>query len=224
MEWDSLKYWQTGEWQVVQERLDDIEQSGSLFNPKRELLFAALDWTPFDKVKVVVYGQDPYPDRQHACGIAFSIPNGAVGAGMSLPPTLDSIFNEYSSDLHYPTPTRTDLSSWCSQGVLLWNVIPSCTWFKSMSHDWPEWAPLTEEITKRLSDEGDKVFVFLGSVAKRFVKYVNEENNTILCHSHPIPSANLNSHSPFRGSRVFSNINHHLVQTHNREPINWRLS
>lgn len=227
MQWDNLKYWNTGEWQVIQERLDDYDQAHRLYNPRREQLFSALDWTPFDKVKVVIYGQDPYPDRSMACGLAFSVPNGTVVNGHALPPTLNNIFKEYSDDLHYPVPTRTDLSIWAERGVLLWNVIPTCEWSyekaKPLSHDWPEWAPLTEEITRRLSDEGDKVFVFMGSVAKRFVKFVNEEANTIIHTSHPVPRANLNSHNPFIGSRVFSNVNHHLVQSHHKSPIDWRL-
>lgn len=223
MTWDELKYWNTGEWQVVQEHLDDLDQAGDLYCPRREQMFAALDWTPFDKVKVVIYGQDPYPDRAMACGLAFSVPNGTIVSGNALPPTLANIFKEYSEDLHYPIPASTTLTPWADRGVLLWNVIPSCRWQKSMSHDWPEWTPLTEEITRRLSDEGDKVFVFLGSVAKRFVKFVNEKDNTIILTSHPVPRANLVSHNPFIGSRLFSNINHHLVQTHHKDPIDWKL-
>lgn len=221
--WDQLKYWNTGEWQVIQERFDDIERAGNLFNPRRELLFAALDATPFDKVKVAIYGQDPYPDRNHACGLAFSIPNGMVSDGLSIPPTLDSIFNEYVSDLHYPFPSKTDLITWANRGVLLWNAVPSCLWKKSMSHDWPEWAELTKEITRRLSDKGDIVFVFMGGVARRSVKDVNQDHNTVLETSHPIPRANINSHIPFRGSRIFSLINDRLVQKHKQSPIDWKL-
>lgn len=223
MEWDDLKYWNTGEWQVIQERLDDYDKAFTIYNPRRELIFSALDWTPFDKVKVVMYGQDPYPDRAMACGLAFSIPNGTVRVGNALPPTLEQIFKEYCEDLHYPFPASTTLTPWADRGVLLWNVIPTCAHQKSMSHDWPEWTPLTEEITRRLSDEGDKVFVFMGSVAKRFTKFVSEKDNTIILTSHPSPRGSLNSSYPFRGSRVFSNINHHLVQTHHKSPIDWRL-
>lgn len=218
-----MKYWQTGEWQVVQERLDDLEKAGNVFNPKRELLFAALDWTPFDKVKVAIYGQDPYPDRSLACGLAFSVPNGSIIPGASLPPTLDSVFNEYTRDLHYPYPTKTDLSKWAEQGVLLWNSIPSCRWQKSMSHDWPEWAELTKEITIKLSDKKDIVFVFMGGVARRNVRYVDQTHNTVLECSHPVPRANINATVPFRGSRIFSTINDRLTKEHKHGPIDWRL-
>lgn len=224
--WDQLDYWNSGEWQVVQERLDDIEKRGDLFNPRRELLFAALDATPYDKVKVAVYAQDPYPDRSLACGVALSVPNGTISEGQALPPTLDSLFNEYVSDLHYPYPIKTDLITWANRGVLLWNTIPSCAWQKSMSHDWPEWAELTKEITKRLSDKGDIVFVFMGSVAKRSIKDVNKEHNTVIETAHPVASVryrNRNLLNPFSNSRIFSRINDRLCSVHKQSPINWKL-
>lgn len=224
--WDDLDYWNSGEWQVVQERLDDIEKAGNLFNPKRELLFAALDATPYDKVKVAIYGQDPYPDRSCACGLAFSAPNGTVRNGLLAPPTLDNIFVEYCSDLHYPRPIGTSLALWAERGVLLWNAIPSCAWQKSLSHDWPEWAILTQEITRRLSDKGDIVFVFMGGIARRSVKDVDQENNTVIETSHPVTASRSYGRQPslpFKGSRIFSTINDKLVKTHHKEPINWRL-
>lgn len=221
--WDQLDYWNSGEWQVVQERLDDLDKKNELYNPRREDLFNALDWTSFDKVKVAIYGQDPYPDRNCACGIAFSIPNGSIPTGVQIPPTLDSLLHEYVNDLHYPYPARTSLKPWATQGVLLWNAIPSCLWKKSMSHDWPEWAELTKEITRRLSDKGDIVFVFMGGVARRSVKDVNQDHNTVLETSHPIPRASINSNIPFRGSRIFSLINDRLVQKHKQSPIDWKL-
>lgn len=221
--WDELNYWKSGEWQVIQERFDDRDKAFKLYNPRRELLFAALDATPFDKVKVAIYGQDPYPDRNCCSGIAFDIPNGTIREGFQKPPTLDNLFMEYCDDLHYSYPNSTSLLKWTQQGVLLWNVIPSCEWQKSMSHDWPEWAPLTEEITRRLSDEGDKVFSLMGGVAQRFIKYIKEKDNTIICTSHPVPRASIKSHIPFRGSRIFSHINSALVQDHNGDPIDWKL-
>lgn len=221
--WDDLNYWKSGEWQVIQERLDDMDKAFSLYNPRRELLFSALDHTPFASVKVAIYGQDPYPDRSLACGLAFSIPNGRITNNLSLPPTLDSIFREYCDDLHNPYPVKTDLSRWAEQGVLLWNAIPSCKWQQSMSHDWPEWAELTKEITIKLSDKKDIVFVFMGGVARRYVKHVNVEHNSIIETSHPVPRANIRSLLPFRGSRVFSNINDKLVTVHRQSPIDWKL-
>jgi len=221
--WDKLDYWNSGEWQVVQERLDDIDKSHDLYNPRRELMFAALDATPFSKVKVAIYGQDPYPDRSCACGLAFSIPTGTIAAGLQPPPTFNTLVAEYVDDLHYPSPSSTSLMLWAERGVLLWNAIPSCDKGKSLSHDWPEWALLTKEITTRLSDKGDVVFVFCGGVARRSVKDVNLEHNSVLEVSHPSPRASRNSIYPFRGSRIFSTVNDRLTQKHRLNPINWKL-
>lgn len=222
-DWPQLKFWQSGEWQVVQERLDDFEKDGKLFNPRRELLFAALDATPFPKVKVVICGQDPYPDWFMASGVAFSIPNGTIPKGQQLPPTLDTIYEEYCSDLHYPRPGGTSLMAWADRGVLLWNAIPTCATGKSLSHDWPEWHELTREIVERLSDAHDIVFVFMGQIAQRFTKYVDEKHNTVLRTCHPSPRAHLFSHAPFLGSRIFSTINSKLVQDHRKDPVDWSL-
>lgn len=225
--WDDLDYWNSGEWQVVQERLDDLDKAHELYNPRREDLFKALDNTPFDKVKVAFYGQDPYPDRECASGPAFHIPNSIITPGEALPPTLDNIFNEYCNDLHYPRPTGTSLNLWMDRGVLLWNAIPSCAWKKSLSHDWDEWKLLTQEITQRLSHKGDIVFVFMGGIARRNVKYVDQEHNTVFETAHPVAGIKHRGRSvnlPFLGSRIFSHINDKLVQRHKSSPINWKLS
>lgn len=220
--WEDMDYWQSGEWQVVEERLDDADKAGKLYNPSREFLFAALDATPFDRVKVAFIGQDPYPDRNMACGLAFSVPNGTIPTGHALPPTLDNMFKELVNDLHYPFPTRTDLLPWAHRGVLLWNAIPSCGWRDSMSHDWYEYVPLTSEIIRRLSDKGKIVFVFMGGVARRYAHIVDTNKNTSIEVSHPIPRASIRSATPFTGSRIYSSVNDHLSK-YKVEPIDWKL-
>lgn len=226
--WEDLDYWTSGEWQVIQERLDDLDRDHKLYNPSRELLFAALDATPFDSVKVVFVGQDPYPDRNMACGLAFSIPNGTIPTGNAFPPTLDNMFKEYVNDLHHPLPDRTDLLPWAHRGVLLWNAIPSCRWRASMSHDWSEYVPLTAEILRRLSTKGKIVFVFMGGVARRYAHLVDTEKdgdfpkNFSIEVSHPVPRASIRSAVPFTGSRIYSRVNDHLTDL-GVEPINWKL-
>lgn len=220
--WEDMDYWQSGEWQVIQERLDDLDTAVKLYNPRRELLFAALDFTPFNKVKVVFVGQDPYPDRNMACGRAFAVPNGTIPTGHSLPPTLDNIFKEYVNDLHYNYPIRTDLLPWSDRGVLLWNAIPSCDWRVSMSHDWYEWVPLTTEILRRLSNKGKIVFVFMGGVARRYTHVVDRDRNAIIEISHPVPRASIRSATPFTGSRIFSTVNDKLT-TFEIDPVDWKL-
>lgn len=219
--WDQMDYWQSGEWQVIQEKLDDMDHDFRLYNPRRELMFAALDATPFDKVKVAVVAQDPYLDDNCACGLAFSVPNGTIPAGVMVPPTLDNLFREYVNDLHYDYPKRTNLDNWAERGVLLWNAIPTCQRQQSMSHDWPEYEPLTREIITRLNDRS-VVFVFMGGVARRYVKYANEKYNTILETSHPVPRASKHSVVPFTNSRIFTRINAALTRL-GKGPIDWKL-
>lgn len=217
--WPDLKFWETGECQVVMERLSDLRKARKVHNPSRENLFRALQLTPFDKVKVVICGQDPYPDSRYATGLAFSIPPECK----DWPPTLTNLLKEYSSDLFLPEPGTGDLSKWAAEGVLLWNVIPSCLAGASMSHEWNEWADLTVEILKKLSDKPQKdvVFCFLGGVARGYVTYVDDQNDIIQC-SHPSPRGSLKAKDPFIGSRIFSTINDKLV-AQGVSPINWRL-
>jgi uracil-DNA glycosylase len=219
MTWDELAFWQLGDWQAVQERLDDLDEHNTLYNPDRSSLFAALDAVEFESVRVCILGQDPYPIRRYATGVAFSIPKDAP----YFPPTLENIFREYRDDLHYPLPTSGCLLKWCEQGVLLWNVIPTCQTGKSMSHDWVEWTFLTQEIIEKLSSENNCVFVALGNTAQKYLKYIKEpEDNRIIMTSHPSPLASGKSAHPFFGSRMFSTINMKLREI-NYDPIDWRL-
>lgn len=217
MTWDDLSFWNTGEWQVVQERLDDMDKSKKTYNPDRELLFAALDEVPFEDVKVMVMGQDPYPNHNNCTGVAFSIPK----TSKSYPATLANLFQEYSTDLGYSYPMSGDLTNWCAEGVLLWNATPSCAAGKPGSHDWVEWDLLTKEIIENLSKKGI-VFVFLGGRAHAYAKFVDTTVNRVICLSHPSPLGFKKSRVPFFGSRMFSTINAKLVEL-KRPSINWRL-
>lgn len=218
MTWDDLDYWRSGEWQVIQEKIDGLEKAGRVLNPKREDLFSALDATPFESVRVGIFGQDPYPSHKHANGSAFSVPQTIK----TLPPTALAIAQEYQSDLGLPAPGHLFLKRWQDQGVLLWNVIPSCEEGRSLSHeDWHEWSYLTTEIVKTLSNKGI-VFAFLGSRARDYAKFVEEEKNTVIQTSHPSPRGSLKSNCPFVGSRLFSRINAALCEK-GVEKIDWRL-
>lgn len=215
-----LKYWQTGEWQVVNERLKDMEKDHVRYNPTRSELFRSLQATKPEDVRVVILGQDPYPQSKYATGYSFSIPKEIEGS--DFPPTLQTIFREYTSDLHYEYPKSGDLHRWTEQGVLLWNAIPSCTANKSLSHDWDEYSYLTREVLEKLSGIGGIVFVFLGSVARRYIDCIDPTSNTILQTSHPSPRGSSNARNPFLGSRIFTTINDKLTDL-GRQPINWRL-
>lgn len=217
----SLNYWQSGEYQVVREKLDDEEIAGHRINPVRKDLFRSLSLTAEKAVKVCIIGQDPYPQHRFATGVAFSIP--VEVPVREFPPTLKVFLREYQDDLGYTMPSHGNLEQWSKDGVLLWNATPSCREGASLSHDWSgsEWSYLTREIISRLSARGI-VFAFLGSVAKRYVDCVDQSMNSVICTSHPSPRGSLNSKTPFIGSRLFSTINARLVEL-GMSPVDWRL-
>lgn len=210
--WKELKFWNSGEYQVIQEHWNDLKKRGVLVNPSRRNIFRSLRATPLAQTKVILMGQDPYPDPELATGLAFSIP-----ADKAIPESLKNIFKEYTDDLHYPYPANGDLSLWAERGVLLWNVIPSCTAWKSLSHNWVEWDLLNKEILLALQEKGDVVFVALGQVAREKLKHINSDNK-IIETSHPSPLGARAKRNPFLGSRVFSRINGLL-----KDPIDWKL-
>lgn len=215
--WKDLDYWKSGEWQVVDERLKDLD--GKTWCPGRTKLFASLNAVPFDNVRVVICGQDPYPNPNFATGIAFSIPAQMT----KYPPTLAMIIQELQGEVEDFTFTNGNLTPWCAQGVLLWNAIPSCDAWKSKSHHWKEYEPLTKEIFQRLSNSKRHIpFVFFGSTALYYSKFVNEEYSDILWTSHPSPRGIKRGIKPFLGSRIFSTINAKLEEFHEK-PIDWRL-
>lgn len=216
--WKDLKFWQSGEYQVVEERLRDVIKARKTYNPVKANLFKALDACPYEDVKVLFCGQDPYPNRDLATGLAYSIPANVE----NIPPTLRTLFDEYEADLKYPRPSSGDLTPWAQGGVLLWNVIPSCTTGQSLSHDWVEWAALTEEIVDKLSEKG-VVFVFLGGRARSYAPHVRDKDNCrVIETAHPSPRGNMWSRLPFKGSRTFSTINAYLVEI-GHDPIDWKL-
>jgi len=211
-----LKYWETGEWQVIEERLNDLGEQG--YCPARKDLFKALELCHPDTTRVCLLGQDPYPSKAHATGLGFSIPRGC----RPFPASLTNIFKEYQEDLHYPNPTEGDLTPWCGRGVFIWNCIPSVHCGKPLSHlRWEEWHPLTEEIINVLDESGHCVFAALGSVARDFF-YKKDKHSDCIVTSHPSPRGLLNSRSPFVGSRIFSTINSKLCEQ-GLAPIDWRL-
>lgn len=219
-----LDYFNSGEWQVVNERLKALEKinrpiGSDGYSPGRSLLFRALHLIPEREVRVAIIGQDPYPSAPFATGVAFSIPEGVrVEAG---PPTLQTFLREYSTDLGLPLPRSGNLDKWCSRGVLLWNAIPSCGQGKSLSHDWTEYTYLTREIIRKLSKRG-VTFALLGQVARRYLTDIDITNNMVVLTSHPSPRGTINSKTPFAGSRLFSTINDKLA-SNGQEIIDWKL-
>jgi uracil-DNA glycosylase len=208
-DWSELRFWNSGEWQKIEEDLDDFDRRGIRYCPQRAQIFRALRLTPFTSVKVAIVGQDPYPNDLLATGVAFSIPKGCI----NYPPTLQNIFHEYSDihgDLKYPYPTSGCLETWSSRGVLLWNAFPILPRIDEFSY-------LTQEIVERLN-KNEILLVTLGNVAKSFTDGCRH----CLNFSHPSPLGWTKGIRPFKGNRFFSTINDYLCGM-NEEPIDWRL-
>lgn len=215
MTWEDLDFWSSDHWKTAQEKLDGLEKSFIPFHPRREDLFAAMDSTPLDEVKVVVFGQDPYPNSNYSTGIAFDIPAGEK----KFPPTLVNIFKEYSEDLHLDFPKSGSLNKWTNQGVFLWNVWP--LFVPKGTGRWFEWSILTKEIVEKLNEK-KVIFVLLGGLARDYLRYINTNDCIVLSYSHPSPLGASKTKSPFLGSRIFSTINDHLCKQ-GKGSIDWRL-
>jgi len=213
MTWDELDYWQSEEWQTVQEKLDELDGQGILYCPRRQDIFRSFDAVSFGSVKVAFIGQDPYPDRNHSMGVAFAVPKTV----QKIPKSLDNMFIELRNDLHDAnvTPAK-DLSGWQKQGVFLWNVYPTCLVGSPGSHHWEEYTWLTKEIVEKL-DKQRIVFVFLGKISQQFLKYIDLSNYVLT--SHPSP---LSASKGFLGSRVYTTVNS-LLSYEREDPIDWRL-
>lgn len=209
--WD-LDFFRSGEWQVIEEKFDELEQKGFTINPKRKDMFKALVATPSSEVRVVIVGQDPYPNSNLATGIAFDIPLGVV----DFPLTLRNIFNELQSDLGYLHPRNGSLLQWTNHGVLLLNAIPSCTAGQPASHRWGEWEYFAREIVEKL-DVRNIPMVLLGRVARDLRKFI--VHSPVVETSHPSP---LGAGHGFMGSKIFSKVNDILVNRGDK-PIDWRL-
>jgi len=217
--WSSMKWWDSGERQAAEEKLDDDIRAGHLCTPERRSLYRSLSVTPEPNVRVAIIGQDPYPTAGMATGVAFSVPREV--SRDAWPQTLRIILAEYASDLGYCLPGNGDLTGWADKGVLLWNAIPVCRVGKSLSCDYEEWNYLTGEIIDRLSARGI-VFALLGGIAQRFESRIGAVDNRVIRVSHPSPRGIRSSNTPFTGSRLFSTINAKLVEL-GKEKIDWEL-
>lgn len=183
-----------------------------VFPPGREI-FAAFDATPFDKVKVVIIGQDPYHDVGQANGLCFS-----VRYGIPFPPSLLNIFKEIQDDLGKPVPKSGDLSRWARQGVLLLNSTLTVRAHCAGSHQNKGWEEFTDEVIMRLArDRSNLVFILWGSYAIKKGAFIDRDKHLVLTSPHPSP---LSAHRGFFGNKHFSRANDYLVM-HGKTPIEW---
>lgn len=182
--------------------------------PAPKNVFKAFELTPFDKVRVVILGQDPYHGPRQAIGLAF-----AVEEGIALPPSLQNIFKEIESDLGKPLQNRAgDLARWAKQGVLLLNATLTVRARTAGSHQGKGWELFTDAVIKVLSEEREHlVFILWGNYAKQKGAHIDREKHLVIESPHPSP---FSASSGFFGSKPFSKTNEYL-QKHGETPIDW---
>lgn len=187
--------------------------------PPKNLIFNAFFQTPFDKVKVLLMGQDPYHGPGQAHGLCFSVP-----IGVAPPPSLVNIFKELETDLQLPRPNHGCLLSWAKQGVLLMNATLTVSQGEPLSHHGHGWEQFTDAAIKKLAERDDPlIFVLWGKSAQDKCRFLREgsipSRHTILTAPHPSP---FSAHNGFFGCRHFSKINE-ILKSQGKEPIDWRL-
>lgn len=186
--------------------------TGTVYPPGREM-FAAFDACPFDDVRVVILGQDPYHEPGQAHGLCFS-----VNDGVQFPPSLVNIFKEIESDLGRPMPSSGNLMRWAKQGVLLLNATLTVRAHQAGSHQNKGWEAFTDAVIHRLATERNHiVFILWGSYAQRKGSFIDRNRHCVLQSPHPSP---LSAYRGFFGNKHFSRANAYLI-ANGYKPIDW---
>ncbi len=190
------------------------EYRNSNIYPPGALIFNAFDLCPFEKVKAVIIGQDPYHGPGQAHGLCFSVKDG-----VEFPPSLINIFKEIESDLGIPQPSSGDLTRWARQGVLLLNATLTVRAHQAGSHQKKGWEEFTDYVIKVLNSEKKNIVFFLwGSYAQKKGESIDRSRHLVLESVHPSP---LSASKGFFGNRHFSRCNDYLI-SNGIEPIDWR--
>ncbi len=185
---------------------------GTIYPPGR-LIFNAFNLCPFDHVKVIIIGQDPYHGPGQAHGLCFS-----VNDGIPFPPSLVNIFKEIHDDLGKPLPTSGNLTRWAKQGVLLLNATLTVRAHQAGSHQRQGWEEFTDAAIHALAEEREHlVFILWGAYAQKKGAFINPSRHLVLTSAHPSP---LSAHKGFFGNHHFSQANAYL-EAHNEIPIDW---
>ena len=191
------------------------EQKKHIIYPPEQLIFNAFIQTPFEKVKVIILGQDPYHGPSQAHGLSFSVPEG-----VAVPRSLKNIFKELAADLKIPVPETGNLEKWTYQGVLLLNTCLTVRAGEPKSHQNIGWEKFTDYIISTLSDRlSHRVFILWGNDAQQKIPLINPTKHLILTAAHPSP---FSASRGFFGCRHFSKANAYLLK-HKIEPIDWKI-
>nr|WP_121273354.1 uracil-DNA glycosylase [Pedobacter schmidteae] len=196
--------------------LEEKQKSHTVY-PKGADIFNALNHTPFDKVKVVILGQDPYHGTGQAHGLSFS-----VQKGVAVPPSLKNIYKELASDISgFQVPAHGNLTQWADEGVLLLNATLTVRAHEAGSHQNRGWEIFTDKIISELSEKRTGlVFLLWGRYAQNKAALIDQTKHTIIAAAHPSP---FSAYNGFLGSRPFSKANAKLSEQ-GQSPINWQIS
>jgi uracil-DNA glycosylase len=201
--------------QALRDFLRQEKAAGKTIYPPSPLIINAFNHTPFEQVRVVIIGQDPYHGPHQAHGLSFSVPNG-----IALPPSLQNIFKEISADLDVKMSKSGDLTPWADQGVLLLNATLTVEQSLAGSHQNKGWEQFTDAAIAALNKHrSGLVFLLWGSYAQKKGAFIDENKHLVLKSVHPSP---LSAHRGFFGNRQFSSINTYLTNQ-GQAPINWQI-
>jgi uracil-DNA glycosylase len=202
--------------QQLKQFLLQEKAKGKVILPESNLWFNALNSTPFDQVKVVILGQDPYPTRGHAHGLCFSVQKGVK----PLPKSLLNINKELQDDVNIDNSHTGYLQPWAAQGVLLLNAVLTVEQGCSNAHQGRGWEFFTDAIIQQLNEQKEHiVFILWGAYAQKKGGYIDQRKHYVLKAPHPSP---LSAHRGFFGSKPFSKTNAYLLSV-NQQPIDWRV-
>jgi uracil-DNA glycosylase len=195
--------------------LRNEKKIGKEIYPPGKDIFRAFEFTSFEKVKVVILGQDPYHGRGQAHGLSFSVKDGTQP-----PPSLENIFKELKSDLDINRPTTGNLEKWSRQGVLMLNSSLTVEKSKPASHQGKGWETFTDSALEALNKEKiNVVYILWGKKAQEKGQYLDKQKNLIIESAHPSP---FSANNGFFGSQPFSKTNKYLKDT-KQIPVNWTL-
>ena len=214
--WDKVlkEMFDSKEYQAFFQKIEKECQNKTIY-PKKENIYNALKLTPYENVKVVIVGQDPYHGENEAHGLSFS-----VQKGIKLPPSLKNIYKELLNDLNIVEPNCGDLTSWAKEGVLLLNSVLTVEKDKPASHTKIGWNKYTDYIIQKINEkEKPVVFILWGNFAKTKKELITNPKHLIITSAHPSPFSARNG---FFGSKPFSKTNEYLKEN-NIKPINWQL-
>ena len=200
----------------LKEFLKQEKDAGYKVYPKSSDIFNAFKKTPFDELKVVILGQDPYHGEHQAHGLSFS-----VQKGITPPPSLRNIYKELATDIPgFAIPSHGDLTEWAEQGVMLLNATLTVRAGTPGSHQKKGWEEFTDQVIKTISDKKEGiVFILWGSYAQAKAELIDKSQHFIIKSSHPSP---FSAERGFFGSKPFSKTNEILIKD-GKKPINWRI-